>query len=66
MFIMPNGLLGRSPCVATNLYWYFHKDIYPELFIKINITIALLLIMVVLYQRFSRDIKNEQQKKYFI
>jgi hypothetical protein len=33
-------------CVANNLYWYFHKDIYPELFIKINITIALLLIMV--------------------
>jgi hypothetical protein len=23
-------------CVANNLYWYLRKDIYPELFIKIN------------------------------
>jgi hypothetical protein len=45
-------------CVATNLYWFFHRDINPELFIRINITTAFLLILVVLLPTIQQRLRK--------
>lgn len=47
-------------CLETNLYWYVHRATYPELFLRINSTIALLLIMIVpiIQQRLKNDKKE--------
>ena len=45
-------------CVATNLYWFLHKDIDPRLFLKINIPTALLLTLVVLLQTIQQGLKK--------
>jgi hypothetical protein len=53
-------------CVATNLYWYFYRDIYPELIKRINITTAFLLILIVLLPTIQQRLKNDKKESIYI
>ena len=45
-------------CVETNLYWYFNPDLYPKFIMRINITIAFILILVVLWPTIQQRLKK--------
>jgi len=51
-------------CVLANVYWLFHKDYKSGLFIKINISTALLLILLVLLPAIQQKPRNEQEEKH--
>jgi len=45
-------------CLGENLYWHFHRDICPELFIRINIIAAFLFILIVLLPPTKQTLKK--------
>jgi len=47
-------------CVVTNLYWFFNKNIQPEICMRINIWTAFLLFLVILLPTIQQRLKNEK------
>lgn len=45
-------------CVETNQYWYFYPNLYPKFIMRINITIAFILILVVLWPTIQQRLKK--------
>ena len=53
-------------CVAITLYWYFYQDSYPEIFKRINITTAFILILVMLLPTIQQQLKNDKKENIFV
>ena len=45
-------------CIAANAYWFVHRDIHPGTFIRINLTTALVFILIVFLPAVERRLKK--------